>query len=124
MDEPAGVPWSGAENPQWRAVVDKWEWKELGGGGWAKDGPCPNCRDGISITKTGDVIFALTVLKTPDLELMEKAEEGPITALDGEAEKFYARCNCGEKHHGRPPTLTTGCGAWAYIDPPPKSSKP
>ena len=121
MPDAEKIPWKLQSPASWRDTVESWDWHPAGGGGFTKSGSCPICNAGITITKVGRVVL-IDAMDAPDLELMVQAEDGPIlvTTDDDEPDTFYARCNCGEEHPGRPERLTQGCGAWANISPPPR----
>ena len=74
----------------------------------------------MTVTKEGS--YSLTVeeiTEENELELLVSADDGPFLATHNDRRGFYARCDCGEKHPGRPPQLTKGCGQRALIEPPP-----
>lgn len=120
MGDEKPIRWDGSESSAFRRAANHWTWLDQGEGEWAKDGECPRCHAGVSITRAGEVVLTLDRMVEADLELMEKAEEGPVAVRGDDGDHVYARCNCGEEHPGRPSSLKTGCGAWAYIDPPPE----
>jgi hypothetical protein len=113
-DEDETLPWDSTFNESWRNAVNGWEWRSIGGDDWEKSGKCPRCDHGIDVTKQGS--YSLAPPAEDVLETIVEAERGPLLT---EAEQFFARCNCGEKHEGRPPNISRGCGQWAEIDPPP-----
>jgi len=119
MPQPEKRRWKLQSPAGWRHKVGSWEWHPTGDGGYTKSGSCPICHDAITITKTGRVTV-VNALDASNLKVMVKAELGPIIVRsDGdEPDTFYARCNCGEEHPGRPAQLNQGCGAWGDIAPP------
>jgi hypothetical protein len=117
-DTEKALPWDATPSPAWGREVDGWSWEALGGGDWAKSGPCPRCHHEITVTKEGSVASMVEVT-TEELDLLVQAEEGPLVSEAEDNPQFFARCDCGEAHSGRPPQLTGGCGQSAFIDPPP-----
>jgi hypothetical protein len=98
-DQAVELPWDGAKSPEWQRAVDSWRWASLGGGDWGKSGACPRCSHQISVTKEGGVVATIDMTEVTQLELLVKAEEGPIIAEDSSGTPlFFARCDCGEKH--------------------------
>ena len=119
MPEPEKTPWK-LQNPAgWHDEVDSWDWHPAGGGGFTKSGSCPVCDAAITISLRGEVVV-LNAIAMPNLDIMVRADDGPILVAtdDDEPDTFYARCNCGEEHPGRPERLKQGCGAWGNITPP------
>jgi hypothetical protein len=116
-DEPAKLPWNADESAEWRATVNGWPWRSSGGGDWAKSGTCPRCDHGITVLKEGGVDAAIVISEESRLALLVRAEDGPLVT-ETDPSQFFARCDCGEEHPGRPTELSRGCGRWAYIDPP------
>lgn len=114
------VAWDASPKPDWHDVVNAWPWNSLGAGDWAKSGTCPRCDHGITVLKEGSVITRLDMTEEDRQGLLVLAEEAPMIVRGQEGPQFFARCDCGEKHPGRPPDLTRGCGSWAFIDPPPE----
>jgi hypothetical protein len=118
MPDDKPLPWNQADDADWTKQVGGWPWRSLGGGDWAKSGSCPRCQHDVHVSKVASVYLRLDFERTPDLKLLLDADHGPIMAKADEGETFYARCNCGEAHPGRPAELKYGCGRSGYIDPP------
>lgn len=117
-DAKAAIAWDGSESARWRKEVDAWPWKSLGGGDWAKSGQCPRCSHAVSIVEEIGHVAMMIMPKEVKVALMVRAEEGPIEFEVDTGRRFFARCDCGEDHPGRPDGLTRGCGSWGLIDPP------
>ena len=110
------LPWDMEPDPRWEPEVNSWEWKSLGGDDWQKSGKCPRCDHGMDVLKQDSWSF-VTAPEDDVLAALVEAEVGPLLT---DSEKFFARCDCGEAHEGRPAEITKGCGQWASIDPPPE----
>ncbi len=111
--------WERNTSPGWQVAVNAWPWQSIGSEGWEKSGSCPRCKDGVTIS-TGDAVVETVEIASSELEdALERAERGPLNVqVEGES-LFYARCDCGGDHPGRPPELNSGCGSWGLIEPPP-----
>jgi hypothetical protein len=112
------LPWDTTPINGWGAAVEGWQWHSIGGDAWQKSGDCPRCRHGITLDKGGGVSEVFEAATSVE-DLQFRAERGPVMVQTEEREKFFARCGCTEKHPGRPPRISRGCGQWANIDPPP-----
>jgi hypothetical protein len=99
--------WSKEPAPDWQETVDAWPWTSVGAGGWEKSGPCPRCTHEMKVAESGAWSFAV------------EAPPAETTTLPLLPPTFYARCDCGEEHSGRPPDIHRGCGQWALIYDPP-----
>jgi hypothetical protein len=110
-------PWDKTPFAGWQTTVNGWKWQSLGGDDWEKSGSCPRCEHGMSVLKQGSYSL-LTSTEDDPLAALIEAEGGPLLVDSG---KFFARCDCGEEHPGRPASISRGCGQWADIDPPPDS---
>ena len=118
-EEPKERPWDKTPFPGWRATVNAWRWDPTGPDSWEKSGTCPRCEHGITVTKQGGLV-PLDLSEEALMEIMVEAERGrPVTTRSDDTDQLFARCDCGEKHPGRPADLARGCGQWAEIDPPP-----
>jgi hypothetical protein len=113
--------WDTTPFPGWRDTVNRWSWRSTGTSEWEKSGPCPRCQHQLTLSKRGGWTFAFSVDALEDdlLTVIEHDQRGTIAVEEREAETgFFARCNCGEKHPGRPSEITGGCGQAARIDAP------
>jgi hypothetical protein len=91
MDEP--LDWDPNTPMTWLEEVKGWEWKRTDYG-WMKEGPCPRCKDPMTVLiPTGSWSFRESTTRTI---------EEPI------------RCNC-EGRHARPAEFTSGCGQRAVL---------
>lgn len=114
------LPWDKTPAPGWRDAVNGWPWQSLGDGDWEKSGNCPRCGHGISVAQQGSYT-TVAISEDALLGIMVATERGALRTRSDEKEQFFARCDCGEQHPGRPTGISTGCGQWAEIDPPPDS---
>jgi hypothetical protein len=115
VDEDKTLPWDKTWSLSWQQAVDDWKWESLGGGDWEKSDDCPRCGHGMTVLQQGS-FSTVTLSEDSVLAIMVEAEQGPLLSDQG---KFFARCDCGEPHEGRPSGITRGCGQWGEIDPPP-----
>jgi hypothetical protein len=115
------LPWDSTTLANWRETVEGWPWLPLGRGDWEKSGTCLRCSHGMTVEKKGQWTVQEEIeISEEDLqELLVRANKGPFQATDNDRKGFFARCNCGEKHPGRPSELTHGCGQCAVIELPP-----
>jgi|SRR6187401_2782004 len=97
--------WLGKDDAAWGDAVESWKWLEIGDEEWEKSGLCPRCEHGMKVEQSGAWV---------GLPAGAGGAEG-VRADDHR--DFYARCNCGEEHPGRPPEITRGCGRWSLISP-------
>ena len=108
QDEADDKPWEKQTDLAWVEAVNKWPWRAIGPGEWEKSAPCPYCEHEMKVERSG----AWTEGPPPAVD------EAPAGAIAIDQDLLYARCNCGEKHPGRPPELTRGCGRWGLITKP------
>jgi hypothetical protein len=118
MEEPKELQWDKTPVPEWWPTVNAWPWKSIGGNDWEKSGACPRCGHGMTITKAG-AYSDVAITEDALTDILVEAERGPLIARSDEDEQFFARCDCGEEHPGRPGRINRGCGQWGEIDPPP-----
>lgn len=114
MPDPPAQPFKAEESDPWRDQVNGWEWQAAGDEESSKSGECPSCSHAMTIVHAPVTVTSLDVSENARLEEMVKAEPPD----EDEVEPYFARCNCGGEHPGRPAELKTGCGSCAYIDPP------
>ncbi len=122
MSDDSGVPpWDMSEDQAWQSQVDGWPWHSLGGGDWQKSGTCLHCTHGMTVASISAGVETITAPDPDKLNHRElvTAEYGSTVADADAGDQFFARCDCGEPHTGRPPKLKSGCGRWAYVGPPP-----
>ena len=95
-------PWLKQEDATWADEVAAWDWLDIGIREWEKSGQCPGCDHGMKVEQSGTYVGL------------------PAAEAKGADRDFYARCNCGEEHPGRPAEIKQGCGRWGLINPPPR----
>ena len=118
------LPWDTTTNSDWCDTIAEWEWEPTAPKEWEKSGPCPRCHHEMVLSKRGSwtLSFSSDELEDALITVMQKDEEATVGVRDAEGRTlFFARCNCGEKHPGRPSELTGGCGQRCRIEPPPSS---
>lgn len=113
------LEWERETPESWRSVVDGWRWLDIGHDAWQKSGECPRCEHGMTVEKQGAYTVTIDRAAPADADLVRTAQEETIRIDSPEGPRFYARCNCAEKHPGRPGEIATGCGQAADIEPPP-----
>jgi hypothetical protein len=72
---------------------------------------------GIVREGSGAADFAPDFVSPLELQMLALTGRALIGVHD--QDKLFAACDCGGEHDGRPGSLTSGCGTWAYIDAPP-----
>jgi hypothetical protein len=112
------IPWDRTPFPGWLQTVGSWPWKSFGDGEWEKSGSCPRCKHDMSVMQAGGVVFVESLEQAHEALLADE-NAGPFHLRSTSSANFYARCNCGEPHPGRPANLKRGCGQAGSIEPPP-----
>jgi hypothetical protein len=117
-DDQPEIRWDKNGSPAWRSKVNSWEWRRLDGKDWEKSGTCPRCDHEMAVRKQG-AASTVAISEEALMAIMLSAEDAPLFTKSDEGVQFFARCDCAEKHPGRPASLLRGCGQWAEIDAPP-----
>jgi hypothetical protein len=107
--------WAKKADDAWVQSVDSWPWRLIGEHEWEKSDQCPWCKHEMKVEQSG----AWTEAGPPAVGAGRPEEEAAGPPPPETGVRIYARCNCGEKHPGRPPEITRGCGRWGLIIRPP-----
>jgi hypothetical protein len=126
QDDGEDKEWAKTADEAWVKAVDSWPWRLIGKDEWEKSDQCPWCKHEMKIEQSGawtedgppaggggEEVAGSEAMTPPSGEQPDGTAPLPETAV-----QMYARCNCGEKHPGRPPDITRGCGQWGLIQPP------